>query len=339
MFGLSSLPRNLNAATRDAKHRRVEVRVAAVRDLARLAHDAERAAAISALVAVLDSDSEPSVRAQAAVCLSDAQAHEAISDLLRAARAGHVKVREMAVLALGETAPSEHAELRALLEETLNDPAPELRFQSLIAARRLVPSLFAERLAEATRDEDMEVRQIAFRLAEEAVDGGEFELPEPVRQRACAALRDDSSAVRLAAALLLTRVRDSAGHAVIAAVVKRELRVPSLADEQAAVELAGELGLEETRAALSRRAFGILGFTRDRLFWHARVSLARLGDSRARDALLRGLRAYTRDARTVAVAAVGRARLVEARPLLRAMSTAHADPDTVAEALAALGPE
>lgn len=338
MFGVSTLPRTLSAARRDVKHRRVEVRVGALRDLTRL-DEGERAEAVALLVEALESDAEPQVRAQAAVSLSDVGASEALPALLAAAGGGHVKVREMALLALGEVAGAENAELRRLLERTLSDDAPELRFQSLITASRVAPKLFKDRLLEATRDGDAEVRQIAFRLAEEAVETGGFELPEPLRQRARAALRDDFSAVRLAAALLLARVGDSAANAVIAAVVRRELRVPSLADEQAAIELAGELGLEETRDALSRRAFGILGFTRDRLFWHARVALARLGDARARAALLRALRAYTRDARTVAVAAVGRARLVEARPILRAMSEAHADPDTVAEALAALGPE
>src|SRR5262249_47421205 len=132
---------------------------------------------------------------------------------------------------------------------------------------------------------------------------------------------------------------DFSGAEVISAVVRRELRVRSLADEQAAIVLAGELGLDETRSALNRRAFGVLGFTRDPLFWHARVALARLGDERARKTLLRGWRALTRDAGTVAVAAVGQARLVEARPILHAMNESEADPETVAEALAAIGSE
>jgi hypothetical protein len=51
---------------------------------------------------------------------------------------------------------------------------------------------------------------------------------------------------------------------------------------------------------------------------------------------LRGLSAFTRDARTIAVAAAGRARLSEARSILRRMTPAQADPDTVAEALAEL---
>ena len=92
----------------------------------------------------------------------------------------------------------------------------------------------------------------------------------------------------------------------------------------------------EARAALSRRAFGFFGLFRDPLAWHARVALARLGDPQAKSAILRGLSALTRDARTIAVAAAGRARLREARPILDRMTPAQADPETVRDALADL---
>jgi HEAT repeat protein len=173
-------------------------------------------------------------------------------------------------------------------------------------------------------------------LAEEHVIADRALLPEPLRQRARAALRDEVPSVRLAAAILLARVGDASGAEVICAVVKREDRVASLEDEQAALELAGELELEDARPALNRRAFGFFGLSRDPLAWHARVALARLGDPHAKAVILRGLSAFTRDARTIAVAAAGRARLSEASPILRRMTPAQADPDTVAEALAEL---
>jgi HEAT repeat protein len=91
--------------------------------------------------------------------------------------------------------------------------------------------------------------------------------------------------------------------------------------------------LSEARPALSRRAFGFFGLFRDPLAWHARVALARLGDEQAKAAILRGLSAFTRDARTIAVAAAGRARLGEARTILQRMTPAEADPETVAAAL------
>jgi HEAT repeat protein len=335
MFGLRSLPRTLEAALRDLGHAKNETRISALRDLVRLASTEDRSRALSALCAVLASDAELHVRAAAALALGDADAQESRDALLAAARTGPVQVREMALAALGEIAEPNDPTVLELLEAARADAAPELRFQALIALNRLARSELAERLADASRDLDAEVRQIAFRLAEEQVADG-ITLPEPMRMRARAALRDDAASVRLAAAILLARVGDSCGSDVIRAVVERKDRVPSLEDEQAAIELAGELQISDARPALSRRAFGFFGLFRDPLAWHARVALARLGDPQAKAAILRGLSAFTRDARTIAVAAAGRAQLREAYPILRSMTPAQADPETVAEALAEL---
>ncbi len=336
MFGIRSLPRTLDAALRDLRHAKNETRISALRDLVRLAETADRPRALSALCEVLASDADVHVRAAAALALGDAEALESREALLEAARSGPVQVREMALTALGELAEATDGEVLSLLEAALHDAAPELRFQALIALNRVARQALLERLIDATRDVDAEVRQIAYRLAEEQVLADHAPLPETLRQRARAALRDEVPGVRLAAAILLARVGDSCGADVIRAVVERKDRVPSLADEQAAVELAGELQIKEASAALSRRAFGFFGLFRDPLAWHARVALARLGDAQAKAAILRGLSAFTRDARTIAVAAAGRARISEARPILRGMTPAQADPETVAEALAEL---
>lgn len=335
MFGLRSLPRTLEAALRDLGHAKNETRISALRDLVRLAATEDRSRALSALCAVLVSDAELHVRAAAALALGDADAKESREALIAAAQSGPVQVREMALAALGEVAEPDDPAVLTLLEAARTESAPELRFQALIALNRLARPQLAERLPDASRDLDAEVRQIAFRLAEEQVaDGGV--LPEPMRMRARAALRDDAPSVRLAAAILLARVGDACGSEVIRAVVERKDRVASLEDEQAAIELAGELQIVEARPALARRAFGFFGLFRDPLAWHARVALARLGDPQAKAAILRGLSAFTRDARTIAVAAAGRARLREASPILRSMTPAQADPETVAEALAEL---
>ncbi len=335
MFGIRSLPRTLEAALRDLGHPKNETRISALRDLVRLAETEDRARALRALCEVLASDAELHVRAAAALALGDADAKESREALLSAAQSGPVQVREMALAALGEIAEPGDQPVLELLEAARADAAPELRFQALIALNRLAREALLERLTDASRDLDAEVRQIAFRLAEEQVVEGTA-LPEPLRMRARAALRDDAPNVRLAAAILLARVGDSCGSEVIRAVVERKDRVASLEDEQAAIELAGELQISDTRPALSRRAFGFFGLFRDPLSWHARVALARLGDAQAKAVILRGLSAFTRDARTIAVAAAGRARLREAYPILRSMTPAQADPETVAEALAEL---
>ena len=336
MFGIRSLPRTLEAALRDLRHAKNETRISALRDLVRLTESPDRARALGALCEVMASDADVHVRAAAALALGDAEALESRAELVSAVQSGPVQVREMALAALGEIADPSDSEVLALIEAARLDAAPEMRFQALIALSRVARPALLERLIDATRDVDAEVRQIAYRLAEEQVLSDHVPLPEPLRQRARAALRDDEPGVRLAAAILLARVGDPSGADVIRAVVERKDRVPSLADEQAALELAGELQISEARAALSRRAFGFFGLFRDPLAWHARVALARLGDPQAKAAILRGLSAFTRDARTIAVAAVGRARICEARATLRAMSAAQADPETVAEALAQL---
>jgi len=108
-------------------------------------------------------------------------------------------------------------------------------------------------------------------------------------------------------------------------------------DEATAIELAGELGLEDARVGLEKRAFGGF-FRRDRHAWHARVALARMGHERAVREIMSELDAWDRSKRTLAVAAVGRARIRVAALKLRTMlgDPSRADPHAVEDALAAL---
>jgi hypothetical protein len=111
-----------------------------------------------------------------------------------------------------------------------------------------------------------------------------------------------------------------------------KLSTPEAEDEAAAVELAGELGLHETVHCLARRAFGVLRWRADPFAWQALVALARLGDARAERKIMRDLHSRDRDRRTMAVAAVGRARLASLQPVVVAMQgqPALADPSAVA---------
>jgi hypothetical protein len=86
---------------------------------------------------------------------------------------------------------------------------------------------------------------------------------------------------------------------------------------------------------LSRRAWG--GFlTRDPFSYESRIALARMGDPRARAAIVKGLSSWSRDTRTLSVVAAGRAHLAEARPRLSEMrgNPGFAEPESVDEALA-----
>lgn len=339
MFGWSPLPRTLEAALRDVRHSRFEVRLSALRDLVRLATGADRERVLTALKSALESDEAPGIRAEAAVALADVGAKEHVSALLPRLADEHERVRQMALLALGELAePGDPAALEAV-RAVLADASPAIRFQALIALHRLLGAAASSALVEATRDADREVRHVAFRLLEELwTEPQGKSVPSVVMQRARAALRDDDGAVRLAAAILLARVGDPGGNALITAVINGRERIAYPEDEQVALELAGELGLEAARPGLLSRAFGLFGFSRHPFRWQACVALARLGDARAKKTILRGLRAWNRDERTLAVAAAGHARMVEAKAAIREMSSRpeRADPSTVQEALALL---
>ncbi len=333
MFGLPSLPRTLAAATRDVGASRRDVRLSALRDLARLSAGDDRAAALAALAAAL-SDREPAVRGEAAVALADAKAHEQVSALVGAARDDNLRVRQMALMALGEVAPPGHERARAVIERALDDDSPEIRFQALVALHH-VTHVEPSRLVRSLSDDDALIRHITLRIAEERWLEAASPLPDTLLDGARRALDDASPGVSLAAAILLAKAGDDAGHARIAAVVGAPKSGVDAEDEQTAVELAGELRIEAARLGLERRAFGPLASYRGRFTWHARVALAKMGDARARDAIVRGLGAWSRDARTLAVAAAGRARVAEALPIIEAMrdDATRADPDAVGAAL------
>lgn len=337
MLGFTPLPRTLEAALRDAEHARPEVRLASLTDLKRHArggHDS----ALAALVTRLAQDPEPQVRAGAALALADIDAKAELGVLLAASADIDPAVRQMALVGVGELADPEHAEACAAATRGLVDALPAVRYQAVVALARLRGKASLEALLVGTRDADPEVRHVALRVAEEVFGGSAPEqVPLALLQRARGALRDDNYGVQLAASILLAVLGDASGRSRLIEVVNGRRRIPHSEDEAIAVELCGELKLTQAIPGLERRAFGVLG-GRTPASWHARVALAELGHDRAKSVILRGLSAWSRDARTLAVAAAGRARLQEARELLERMAGApeRAEPDAVSDALAAI---
>lgn len=339
MLGLAPLPRTLAAALRDVEHKKVEIRLSALKDLGRLAAEG-KSEAVRALSAALANDTAPAVRSEAAVALADARATSAVPELLAALTEDPVvRVRQLALVALGELGSGDDAELRARVEACLRDAEPELRFQALIAVAHLFGSAAEHALVRGARDEDAYVRYVALRLFEERwLASGASELPATMATVAERALRDDSADVRLAAAILLARAGRRQGEDILVrAVVSGEgTREPE--DAEAAIDLVGELGLESARAGLEKRAFGFFGRSSDPFAWQAKVALARLGHTRATASILGGLASWSRDTRTLAVTAAGRARLRQAMPLISAMRgrPERAEPEAVDEALSLL---
>jgi hypothetical protein len=148
--------------------------------------------------------------------------------------------------------------------------------------------------------------------------------------------KDDVPEVRLLAAILRYRLTGETEQDPIVAAVAKRTGVQDPADEQAAIEIAGEVGIEAARAGLERRAFGFMGFSSDAFAWQARVALARMGHSRAAQGILNDLASPNRDKRALAVAAAGAARLAAARVRLLSMldDERSAEPDEVRKALA-----
>lgn len=332
MFGLGPLPRTLAAALRDARHQKLQVRLSALGDLSRFAQSGD-AQARSELSRALIEDTADDVRARAAMALADADVRSAIEPLLAsAARDQSTRVRQLAVLALGELADSADSRVASLLSEVRRDRQAPIRFQGLLALHQLALSEAEPAIIEAMTDPDAEVRRLAYRLTE--AQFADRALPEIAQARARAALTDSAPGVQVAAALALGRFGDASGEGIIVAVIAGRQRGATFEDQQAAIDLAARLPLERSLLWLERRAFSLFG--RDALAFDARIALARLGHSRAKSEILRGLGGLSFRARTLAAEAAGRAGLSDARAALEALrqSPSRADTEVVERALA-----
>jgi len=337
MFGLPPLPRTLAAAVTDSKSARVHVRLSALKDLVRLTRSpAERDDALRALERLLSDDPSPDLRAEAAVGLADADAVESRPPLLASLGDADVRVRQMAVLALGEVAEPGDAEVVARVRPLLTVADAPIRFQALIAFVRLAPEDAERVLAVAAADDDDEVRAMAYRLMDTRYQAEPA--PSHLVTRAITALADAATAVRAAAALFLAHGGEREADAVILGVIDGSVPPGTEADLLGAIDVAAVERLSAAVPGLTRRTFGALGLRSDSISWHALVALTVLGDERARRTILRGLSAWTRHSRTLSVVAVGRAGLVEARSAVEALrgNAARADQNAVEEALAAL---
>ncbi|HTQ05932.1 MAG TPA: HEAT repeat domain-containing protein [Polyangiaceae bacterium] len=335
MLGLPPLPRTIAAALRDAEHPEARVRLSALGDLVKLARTSDRERATIAIIGLLRSDPRVELRAEAAVALADVEATGARTALLAALDDSALRVRQMAIIALGELGEPGDAELSERLGSALGASEPELRFQALIACERLAPERAPGLVERALGDEDDEVRAMALRLARKRWP--ESGAPSAIVDGARRALDDRASIVRAAAALWLAPFGVARADEILVGVVDGSVPLDPGSDLEEAVELVGVRGLHRAQRALERRAFGLFARV-DVLRWHALVALARLGDARARRTILRGLAAWTRDARTLAVVAAGRAGLREATGTIGGFrgNPRRAEPEAVEEALSQL---
>ena len=372
MFQPAPLQRTVEASFRDLSSGREATRASAIRDVARHAQrsDAARNRAIPFLEKALASDAAPSVRAEAAVALADVGASDALSTLLVAVEDDDAYVRQMALSALGEIGDPRATQR---LVRALRDDRPEVRYQAVIAFARVSkdePEAVAAALSHALADRDESIRYIAMRLAEEnlaargATDppasvpdsptsGGSLSVAaggcdERIAARAEELIDGKDEAIAVVAGVYLARGGRPRGLSVVLDVVAERRRTPELEDEQACVELAGELGLREAIPHLERRVWGrrrairtILAWgagDRASCGWHARIALARMGHARARSEILSDLESWRRETREAAVVAVGRARIHEAHDVLEKLQSVGVSVDValIREALVRL---
>lgn len=347
MFMHSPLPRSLEASFRDVGAERAAVRASAIRDIVRYAllSDITRTRAIPILERSLRQDDAAEVRAEAAIGLADVSAEEALPTLLVSVEDEDAIVCQMALAALGEIADPRATQR---LARALTDDRPEVRYQAVIAFARVAkddPPAVASALAGALDDPDEAIRYIAMRVAEEfGVDG------EPLRDgrlvtRAEQIVQASHEPVAVVAALYLARLGRPSGRQIVVDVVMGRRKTPELEDEQACVELVGELCLREAIPHLEQRVWGTRRFLRAVLSWgagdrtscawHARTSLARMGHPKAKAEILSDLASWKRETREAAVVAAGRARIGEARTALETLGET-ADDALVREALVRL---
>jgi HEAT repeat protein len=350
MLAPSPLPRNLEASFRDLGSDRAGTRASAVRDVVRhsLRSDATRVRAIPLLAGVLRDDPSSAVRSEAALALADLRAVDALPVLLFAVEDENAHVRQMALSALGEIGDARSI---GRLERALSDNRPEVRYQAVIAFSRAAkgdaPAVTAA-LSRALEDRDQAIRYIAMRVAEERlaayVDDGHHDTGS-LESRAAALVNDPDDALAVVAGLYLARLGRASGRQIVIDVVAERKKTPELEDEQACVELAGELALQETILHLERRAWGRRRLLRavvswgsgdqTSCAWHARIALARMGHARAAAEILAELKAWRRETREAAVVAAGRARLHESRETIESLGES-VDRALVCEALARL---
>lgn len=320
MFGLEQLPRTLAAARRDSSHHRRHVRLSVVNDLVRLSHGApgDRPEALSLIARMLSDDPEPEVRARAAIALADGEAGaEHLPALLAAARSEHVGVAEMALAALREVSPEGDTRVTRLVEALAKSEHGALRFQAVgVAARVSDEAEFVGCLQALLSDPDAKVRGHALRVAGERFGQA---VPMLIEEQVRSALSAQDRWIRVAAALWLAPLGNEQAKSLIVRAIDSRWALPNPEDEQALIEIAGELGLDAAVPGLRRYARGWLGLVPGRFAWQARVALARLGDEASRRAITQGLESRQAHVRAASALAVGRARLHGCRPRVEAL--------------------
>jgi HEAT repeat protein len=295
LFALPPLPRTVAAALRDADSKRPDVRRSAVVDLVRHVDSSERQAVVAALRQSLRSDDDPTIRAMTAIAIADNAITALLPDLLQALEDSEPRVQQMALLALGELANTAETEVIEAIRPLLRSMLPALRYQALVAWRRLAGTAGMTEIVAALDDDDREVRWVAWTLLEESIDQQKPSSSETSTPRYSVAEREtllktlhsrgDDACMRIwvVGASVLLHLGDPAPMTRLLERVERTSGV-SRADLVAITQRFGRLKFEPARKWLARHARR--GWFEGALGWPATVALAALGDPAAEQAVL-----------------------------------------------------
>ena len=258
----------------------VEVRKEVTRDLGRFSDETERPRRVTLLIQAL-SDENSEVRRQALLSLADLRASEAVSAILTMLSDVEIRVRQIAVLALGEVAAPSDSEVLGRLASLLRAGDASIRYQALLARSQLAPEDIALDIAQGLSDTDPEIRELAIRLGDEVLLENDREISKELQELIVGACQDRENRVRIVAQLLAASQGWEASRDMILKIAAGRVRVREPRDEQEAIRLCGILRLESAIPSLERRAYGLLGMSLDPFRWVALGSLARLGEPRA----------------------------------------------------------
>lgn len=333
---LPQLPPTFQAALRDVNAKTRDARIAAAERLARCEQEELRAATDA--LCTLTRDVLPVVRVAAVRALGmlelDADASTARDTLRVIGRAlveklddRDPRVREQAMVALGQLGDSGDETIQHALEHGLASAYPEVRFQALAGYVETVRHAQPDKVSALLGDADAEVRGQAARAL------GHFSQAEAgsaLLNSLRAALADASLRVRNEAALALAKLGDRAcsdalGPALDDATLRHE-----------ALDAIGALGLRAHTERVAAMARWVFGSAVDRLA--AARALVRLGDPRGVETLRAALRGYRSGHRVLALQITLDLRLAELGEDLAhlAQRPRAAERGLLAEALAAV---
>ncbi|HEY5962363.1 MAG TPA: HEAT repeat domain-containing protein [Polyangiaceae bacterium] len=298
------MPRNLAAALRDMQSRRAESRRSAIVDLVRYADTDDRQRVVEAMRRSLAQETDPDIRAIAALATADGHLNELIPELVQLLEAAPPRVQQMALVAVGELGERGDPLLLRALRPMLTSELPALRYQALAAWQRLGDD--PAQLVRAVADPDAEVRFIAWSMLDEylahntqarasnpfaraadqsGVLGGASE--PTLFAELSSHWQTSPKRTRILAAAVLYRLGDAAPLTALLQEVEH-VRRWSRTDRLAMVTQCGRLRMRAAFAWLKRLAR--VGWFEGPCGWPATAALAALDDQVSRDLVLAELR-------------------------------------------------